>query len=157
MFDLVITAGKYLVDFFGSDDEKNPLDPRYSDQVEYKKSRADSFLTSSSTIKDLAGAYLDVGEKQQKPAFQVAERRPTRSVSQLTSPRGFQPLGNMRFITGAENADIQNAMRVLANARNNQVAQLVPYSAINYKGGPPPNISVGSTNLASKKIRNDIT
>jgi hypothetical protein len=47
-------------------------------------------------------------------------------------------------------------MRVLANARNNQVAQVIPYSAINYKGGPAPNISVGSTNLASKKIRNDI-
>jgi hypothetical protein len=63
----------------------------------------------------------------------------------------------MRFITGAENADIQNAMRVLANSRNNQVAQVIPYTAINYKGGPAPNISVGSTNLASKRIRNDIT
>ena len=157
MLDLAVAVFSYASDFFGSDDEKNPLDPKYSDQVGYKKSKADSFLSSSSTIKDLAGAYLDVGEKQQKPAFQVAERRPTRSVSQLTSPRSFQPLGNMRFITGAENADIQNAMRVLANARNNQVAQVIPYSAVNYKGGPAPNISVGSTNLASKKIRNDIT
>ncbi len=154
MLDLAVAVFSYASDFFGSDDR-----PRDLPEVKRgePKSKADSFLTSSSTIKDLAGAYLDVGKEQQKPAFQVAERRPTRSVSQLTNPRSFQPLGNMRFITGAENADIQNAMRVLANARNNQVAQVIPYSAINYKGGPAPNISVGSTNLASKKIRNDIT
>ena len=38
-------------------------------------------------------------------------------------------------------------MRILSNAQNKQVAQLIPYSAINYKGGPPPNISIGSTNI----------
>ena len=154
MLDLAVAVFSYASDFFGSDD-------RPPDLPEVKrgesKSRADSFLSSPSTIKDLTGAYLDLQKKEEKPAFQVAERRPTRSVSQLTSPRGFQPLGNMRFITGAENADIQNAMRVLANSRNNQVAQVIPYTAINYKGGPAPNISVGSTNLASKTIRNDIT
>ena len=53
----------------------------------------------------------------------------------------------MRFITGAENADIQNAMRVLANAQNRQVAQLIPYDAIPVKQGPSPNVRIGSTDL----------
>ena len=143
MFDLIITGLKYASDFFGDD---NVSDPKYSDFPEGgkpAKSKADNFLTMASAAK----AYLDVGEKSRKSAFQTAEFRQPRSVSQLTSPKPFQPLGNMRFITGAENADIQNAMRVLSNAQNKQVAQLIPYSAINYKGGPPPNISIGSTNI----------
>ena len=57
-----------------------------------------------------ARAYLDVGEKR-KPAFQTTQFERPRSVSQLTSPKPFQSLSDMRFITGAENADIQNAMR----------------------------------------------
>jgi len=48
------------------------------------------------------------------------------------------------------NTDLQNAMRILSNAQNRQVAQLIPYSAINYKGGPSPNIRVGSTTIPKR-------
>ena len=90
-----------------------------------------------------------MGKKKGKD---LIERRPIqyerpRSVKELVERRPFQPLGNMRSITGAENADIQNAMRVLANAQNRQVAQLIPYDAIPVKQGPSPNVRIGSTDL----------
>ena len=139
--DLLTAAATFIPKFFESSGGSGKKAPPVKEAVKF------------------ASSFLGMGKKRGKD---LIERRPIeyerpRSVKELVERRPFQPLGNMRFITGAENADIQNAMRVLANARNNQVAQLVPYSAINYKGGPPPNISVGSTNLASKKIRNDIT
>ena len=53
MLDLAVAVFSYASDFFGSDD-------RPSDLPEVKrgesKSRADSFLSSPSTIKDLTGA-----------------------------------------------------------------------------------------------------
>ena len=148
MFDLVVTALKYAKEFFG-DDDKKMLDPKYSDFA--KPSKRSSFLDfPTDLIKSGTEAYLDVNKKSETPAFQVANFERPRPVSQLTNPRPFQPVGNMRFITGAENADLQNAMRILSNAQNRQVAQLIPYSAINYKGGPSPNIAVGSTTLPKR-------
>ena len=36
----------------------------------------------------------------------------------------------MRFITGAENADIQNAMRILSNSSNRDVIRLIPMDIV---------------------------
>tara|TARA_R110002012_G_scaffold252725_1_gene431685 strand:- start:736 stop:1176 length:441 start_codon:yes stop_codon:yes gene_type:complete len=141
MFDLVLTAVRYAKEFFGDDDR-----PRDLPEVKRGESRADSFLNVESAL----DAYSTLRKKNETPAFQVANFERPRPVSQLTNPKPFQPLGNMRFITGAENADLQNAMRVLSNAQNKQVAQVIPYSSINYKGGPSPNIAVGSTTLPKR-------
>lgn len=147
MFDLVITAFNFAKDFFG-DDDKKMLDPKYSDFAE--PSKGSSFLDFD-FIKRGAEAYLDVGEKSQTPAFEVANFERPRSVSQLTRGNpvaGFSPPTSPRV--GYMNTDLQNAMRILSNAQNRQVAQLIPYSAINYKGGPSPNIGVGSTTIPKR-------
>ena len=145
MFDLVVTALKYAKEFFGDDDR-----PRDLPEVKRGESKGSSFLDFD-FIKSGAEAYLDVNKKSQTPAFQVANFERPRSVGQLTRGNpvaGFTPPTSPRV--GYTNTDLQNAMRVLSNAQNRQVAQLIPYSAINYKGGPSPNIAVGSTTLPKR-------
>jgi len=145
MFDLVMTAFNFAKDFFGDDDR-----PRDLPEVKRGESKGSSFLDFD-FIKRGAKAYLDVGEKSQTPAFEVANFERPRSVSQLTRGNpvaGFSPPTSPRV--GYMNTDLQNAMRILSNAQNRQVAQLIPYSAINYKGGPSPNIRVGSTTIPKR-------
>tara|TARA_R100000988_G_scaffold50573_1_gene24832 strand:- start:125 stop:577 length:453 start_codon:yes stop_codon:yes gene_type:complete len=145
-FELALATLTFATNFFGGDDQPSDLPNKKRDEP-----KSNSFLNLKSGL----DAYSSLRKKNETPAFQTAEFKQTRSVNQLTNPKSFQPLGNMRFITGAENADLQNAMRVLSNAQNKQVAQLIPYNAIGYKGGPAPNIQIGSTDLprSSTNIR----
>ena len=130
-FDLLTAAATFIPKFFESSGGSGKKAPPVKEAVKF------------------ASSFLGMGKKKGKD---LIERRPIQyerpiSVKELVERRPFQPLGNMRSITGAENADIQNAMRVLANAQNRQVAQLIPYDAIPVKQGPSPNVRIGSTDL----------
>lgn len=130
-FDLLTAAATFIPKFFESNGGSSKKAPPVKEAVK------------------LASSFLGMGKKRGKD---LIERRPIeyerpRSVKELVERRPFQPLDNTRFITGAKNVDMQNAMRILANAQNRQVAQLIPYDAIPVKQGPSPNVRIGSTDL----------
>ena len=108
------------------------------------KKTSSSFLDS--VFKSGAKAYVASRGKKDKP-FQSAEFPKTRSVSELTSPKPFTPVGDMRFITGAENADIQNAMRTLARSSNKDVIRLIPMDIVSPVKKQTKNIELGSSKL----------
>ena len=130
-FDLLTAAATFIPKFFESNGGSSKKAPPVKEAVKF------------------ASSFLGMGKKRGKD---LIERRPIeyerpRSVKELVERRPFQPLDNTRFITGAKNVDMQNAMRILANAQNKQVAQLIPYDAIPVKQGPSPNVRIGSTDL----------
>ena len=130
-FDLLTAAATFIPKFFESNGGSSKKAPPVKEAVKF------------------ASSFINMGKKKGKD---LIERRPIeyerpRSVKELVERRPFQPLDNTRFITGAKNVDMQNAMRILANAQNKQVAQLIPYDAIPVKQGPSPNVRIGSTDL----------
>tara|TARA_R110002012_G_scaffold150379_5_gene309653 strand:- start:313 stop:768 length:456 start_codon:yes stop_codon:yes gene_type:complete len=147
MFDLLKTAALWVADFVLDDDDKNPLDPKYSDFTSKKSSKSSSFLDFD-FLKSGAKAYVDMSDKSKKAPFQATPLPRPRSIGQLT--RG-NPSKNYRapdpVRVGYFNADMRSAMRVLANPTNRQVAQLIPYSMIQPKGKSKATIAVGSTDL----------
>ena len=125
-FSLVIAATTFAGMFGGGGDPS--AGSGGMDVGAEKKSVGSNFLN----FKKGADAFLGVtGKKKDKNPFSEAPERPkARSVSELTTPQRFQPLGDMRFITGAENADIQNAMRILSNSSNRDVIRLIPMDIV---------------------------
>ena len=95
-----------------------------------------------------SGAKALVGsQKKDKKLFKDIELPRPRPLSQLTNPKSFQPVGNMRFITGAENADVQNAMRRLANSSNRDMIRLIPMDMVSPVKKQTKNIDLGSSDL----------
>ena len=92
-----------------------------------RKSVGSNFLN----FKRGAEAFLGVtGKKGDKSPFSKAPERPkARSVSELTTPLKFSPLSSSAPI-GYSNADIQTAMRVLANSSNKDVIRLIPMDIV---------------------------
>ena len=138
-FSLVIAA----VTFAGGFGSKG--DPKAGSGGMDIPSKSSSFLDFD-FLKSGAEALVKSQDKKKK-TFQSAEFPKTRPVSQLTNPKSFQPLGDMRFITGAENADIQNAMRRLANSSNRDVIRLIPMDIVSPIKKQTRNIALGSSDL----------
>ena len=53
----------------------------------------------------------------------------------------------MRFITGSENTDVQNAMRILANSSNRDMIRLIPMEMVAPVKKQTKNIALGSASL----------
>jgi hypothetical protein len=111
-------------------------------------SKSESFLDFD-FIKSGAKALVKSQTDKKKKPFVTPEFPKTRPVSQLTNPKPFRPVGDMRFITGAENADIQNAMRILANSSNRDIVRLMPVDTVMPVKKQTRNIALGSTNLGN--------
>jgi len=111
-------------------------------------SKSESFLDFD-FIKSGAKALVKSQADKKKKTFVTPEFPKTRPVSQLTNPKPFRPVGDMRFITGAENADIQNAMRILANSSNRDIVRLMPVDPVMPVKKQTRNIALGSTNLGN--------
>ena len=109
-------------------------------------SKSESFLDFD-FIKSGAKALVKSQADKKKKPFVTPEFPKTRPVSQLTSPKPFRPVGDMRFITGAENADIQNAMRLLANSTNRDMIRLIPAQTVAPVKKQTQNIALGSSTL----------
>mgnify|MGYP003665177057 FL=1 len=116
-----------------------------ADHPESKATAGSSFLDFD-FLKSGAKALVASQNKKNKP-FQSVELPRPRPVSQLTKPKSFQPVKNMRFITGAENADIQNAMRRLANSSNRDIIRLIPMDMVSPVKKQTKNIALGSSDL----------
>jgi len=114
-----------------------------ADHPESKATAGSSFLDFD-FLKSGAKALVASQNKKNKPFQSVELPRP---ISQLTKPKSFQPVGNMRFITGAENADIQNAMRRLANSSNRDIIRLIPMDMVSPVKKQTKNIALGSSDL----------
>ena len=109
-------------------------------------SKSESFLDFD-FIKSGAKALVKSQADKKKKTFVTPEFPKTRPVSQLTSPKPFRPVGDMRVITGAENADIQNAMRLLANSTNRDMIRLIPAQTVAPVKKQTQNIALGSSTL----------
>ena len=147
MFDLLKTAALWVADFVLDDDDKNPLDSKYSDFAPKKSSKSSSFLDFD-FLKSGAKAYVDMSGKSDKAPFQTTPIPRPRSIGQLTRGNpsaSYRPLNPIQV--GYRNADMRSAMRVLANPVNQQVAQLIPYSRTLAKPLSKATIEVGSTDL----------
>tara|TARA_R100000388_G_C7180302_1_gene128305 strand:- start:167 stop:622 length:456 start_codon:yes stop_codon:yes gene_type:complete len=110
------------------------------------KSTTGSSFLDFDFLKSGAKALVKSQDKKSKP-FKSAEFPKTRPVSQLTNPKPFRPVGDMRFITGAENADIQNAMRLLSNSTNRDIVRLMPVDVVSPVRKQTQNILIGSSTL----------
>lgn len=137
-FSLAVATLTFANSFSGGSDMP-------ADHPERKKTAGSSSFLDS-VFKSGAKAYVASRGKKDKP-FQSAEFPKTRSVSELTSPKPFTPVGDMRFITGAENADIQNAMRTLARSSNKDVIRLIPMDIVSPVKKQTKNIELGSSKL----------
>lgn len=138
-FSLAVAALTFANSFSGGSDMP-------ADHPERKKTAGSSSFLDFDFIKGGAKAYVASKDKKEKP-FKSAEFPKTRSVSELTNPRPFRPVGDMRFITGAENADIQNAMRMLARSSNKDVIRLIPMDIVSPVKKQTKNIELGSSTL----------
>ena len=104
-------------------------------------SKSESFLDFD-FIKSGAKALVKSQADKKKKTFVTPEFPKTRPVSQLTSPKPFRPVGDMRFIT-----DIQNAMRLLANSTNRDMIRLIPAQTVAPVKKQTQNIALGSSTL----------
>ena len=118
-----------------------------ADHPERKKTAGSSSFLDFDFIKSGAKALVKSQADKKKKTFVTPEFPKTRPVSQLTSPKPFRPVGDMRFITGAENADIQNAMRLLANSTNRDMIRLIPAQTVAPVKKQTQNIALGSSTL----------
>tara|TARA_R100000995_G_scaffold24500_1_gene10567 strand:+ start:810 stop:1256 length:447 start_codon:yes stop_codon:yes gene_type:complete len=141
-FSLAVAALTFANSFGGSGD---PSGGSGGMDIPSSKKTSSSFLDFD-FIKGGAKAYVAARDKKEKP-FKSAEFPKTRSVSELTSPKPFRPVGDMRFITGSENPDIQNAMRMLARSSNRDVVRLIPMDIVSPVKKQTKNIQLGSSKL----------
>ena len=139
VFSLATAALAFAGSFGGKSDMP-------ADHPERKKTAGSSSFLDFDFLKSGAKAYVRSKDKKEKP-FKSAEFPKTRSVSELTNPKPFQPVGDMRFITGSENPDVQNAMRMLANASNRAMIRLIPMEIVAPVKKQTKNIALGSASL----------
>ena len=110
-----------------------------------KKSIGSSFLN----FKRGADAFLGATGKKDKNPFSKAPDFPKpRSVSELTKRQSFAPLSPTSPV-GYSNADIQTAMRVLANSSNRDVVRLIPMDIVQPVKKQTKNIPLGSSSLGN--------
>jgi len=141
-FSLVIAAATFASSFGGKGD---PQGGSGGMDIPSKSTTGSSFLDFD-FLKSGAKAYVASKDKKDKP-FKSAEFPKTRSVSELTNPKPFRPVGDMRFITGSENPDVQNAMRMLANSSNRDMIRLIPMEMVAPVKKQTKNIQLGSASL----------
>lgn len=112
-----------------------------------KKSIGSSFLN----FKRGADAFLGVTGKKGKgknPFDKAPDFPKPRSVSELTKRQTFAPLSPTSPV-GYSNADIQTAMRVLANSSNRDVVRLIPMDIVQPVRKQTKNIPLGSSSLGN--------
>tara|TARA_Y100000004_G_C8823428_1_gene372984 strand:+ start:389 stop:748 length:360 start_codon:yes stop_codon:yes gene_type:complete len=110
-----------------------------------KKSIGSNFLN----FKKGAEAFLGATGKKDKNPFSKAPDFPKpRSVSELTRRQSFAPLSPTSPV-GYSNADIQTAMRVLANSSNKDVVRLIPMDIVQPVRKQTKNIPLGSSSLGN--------
>lgn len=111
----------------------------------------DSFLKTP-TIKNISKAFVDT-QKDTRPPFITAEFEEITPLSRRTKGgrNPYAPLNLSKYPALQQKLD--TAMRTVSLAQNNQVAQTIPYSAINFKQVPNPNIGTGATTLQKQRTK----
>ena len=147
-FSLAVIASTFASGFSGGEQKGDPRGGSGGQDIATTKKMG---FINSDLFRSGATAYTKTRGKDKLPFESAPEFGKMKSVSERTTPRRFQPLGDMRFITGAENADIQNAMRVLANSSNRDIIRLIPIETVQPIKKQTRTIALASSELGKIK------